>query len=221
MAHAPALLRTNTAPIFPVQHKLGSISSASGISGPRSSQLTGTTIFGSASNVSLPSMATPPSGNGEPVSGGPVIATANIINQKADASRSLYQICISLKTRLFQVPGFDQYQQELDELTASSDGGPVEALWNLMRTGHPLLTIYNALQPDAPLTVEGTTGSPEKVSKIAIFRFVQACMAQLRIPSNECFVINDLMGNDTTGFVKVLTPSCASPPVDRNYWHSS
>lgn len=150
-------------------------------------------------------MATATTVNGDAAPGGPVMATANIINQKADASRSLYQICVMLKARLAQVPDFSQYQQELDELTAKSDGGPVEALWNLLRTGHPLLTVYNALQLDPPLTIEGTKGNDEKVSKIAIFRFVQACMTQLGIPSNECFVINDLTGNDTTGFVKVLT----------------
>ncbi|KAI1869517.1 hypothetical protein JX265_006607 [Neoarthrinium moseri] len=201
MSHAPALLRTNTAPVFPADNKYGSMSS--GVAGPRASQLSGSTVYGSSSNPSIASSSTVSTLIGTGNGSGPVVATANIINQKADASRSLYQICITLKQRLSQVPGFDQYQQEFDDLTAKSEGSPVEALWNLLRTGHPLLTVYNALQPETPLSVEGAAGSPEKVSKIAIFRFVQNCMAQLKIPAAECFVINDLMGNDTTGFVKV------------------
>lgn len=136
--------------------------------------------------------------------GGNVIATANIINQKADASRSLFQICSLLKQRLQQVPGFDRYQEELDELTAKSEGGAVDVVWQLLRTGHPLLTIFNTLEPDRPLTVDNVPGSAAKVSKIAVFRFVEGCLQQLGMKSDECFVINDLMGNDTTGFVKVI-----------------
>ncbi|ETS78983.1 hypothetical protein PFICI_08836 [Pestalotiopsis fici W106-1] len=195
MAHAPALLRTNTAPVFAADRKV-SMSGASGIAGPRASQLSGSTIYASASNPSLSSMATTVADAGH------VIATANIINQKADASRSLFQICSSLKQRLQQVPGFDQYQEELDELTEKSEGGAVDAVWQLLRTGHPLLTIFNTLEPDRPLNVDNVPGSAAKVSKIAVFRFVEGCLHQLGMKSDECFVINDLMGNDTTGFVK-------------------
>lgn len=134
------------------------------------------------------------------------MATANIINQKADASRSLYQICVSLRQRLAQVPGFDEHLKTLDQQAANGDdGGPVESLWNLLRTGHPLLTVYNSLQPETPLRVEETAAVESKRAKIAIFRFVQACLKDLAIPPAECFVINDLMGNDTTGFVKVTS----------------
>ncbi|KAK9414805.1 putative Pleckstrin-like protein [Seiridium unicorne] len=201
MAHAPALLRTNTAPVFTADRRLGGMSS--GVAGPRaSSQLSGSTMFASTSNPSLASVSTATTLGGN--DNGPVMATGNIINQKADASRSLYQICASLKQRLQLVPGFEQYQQELDELTAKSDGGPVDALWNLLRTGHPLLTVFNSLQPERPLNVGGVPGSEAKVSKIAVFRFVEACLQQLNMKSGECFVINDLMGNDTTGFVRVI-----------------
>ncbi|KAH6657625.1 Pleckstrin homology domain-containing protein [Truncatella angustata] len=199
MAHAPALLRTNTAPVFSAERRLGSISGASGIAGPRASALSGSTVYASASNPSLASMSTLVGSDS-----GPVMATANIINQKADASRSLYQICFALKQRLHLVPDFEQYQNELNELTLKSEGGPVDALWNLLRTGLPLLTVFNSLQPEKPLSVDGVAGNPAKVSKIAVFRFVEACLQQLNMKSGECFVINDLMGNDTTGFVKVI-----------------
>jgi cell division control protein 24 len=168
---------------------------------PRASQLSGSTAFAgsSASLSSLGSAAT-----ATPQNGGPVLATANIINQKADASRSLYQICISLKQRLAQVPGFDPYLDQLDP------ADPVDPLWNLFRTGYPLLLIYNALRPNEDLKVEDASANEAKKSKIAIFKFVQACMKDLEIPSSHSFVIADLMGNDTSGFVKVseLTYSC-------------
>ncbi|KAK3312867.1 Pleckstrin homology domain-containing protein [Apodospora peruviana] len=205
MAHAP-LLRTNTAPVFQASMdgvaRLTNTMSMS--SAPRASQLSGSTAVGSTTSLNTltpASTATPPPGNG-----GPVMATGNIINQKADASRSLYQICVSLKQRLAQVPGWEGYLTELEHMAADlDDGGPVESLWKLLRTGYPLLAIYNALQPEKPLQVEQKVGdhSEAKRAKIAILKFVQACLNELKLPPAECFIINDLTGNDTTGFVKV------------------
>ncbi|KAK5989493.1 Rho guanine nucleotide exchange factor scd1 [Cladobotryum mycophilum] len=161
---------------------------------PRASQLSGSTAYASSSS-SLNSL------NSDttviPNGGGPIIATGNIINQKADASRSLYQICISLKQRLGQVPGFEPFLEQLDPTD------PVDPLWSLLRTGYPLLTIYNALEPADPLTVDDPNASESKKSKIAIFKFVQACMKELQVAASDSFVITDLMGNDTSGFVKV------------------
>ncbi|RDA83938.1 hypothetical protein CP532_3647, partial [Ophiocordyceps camponoti-leonardi (nom. inval.)] len=196
MAHAP-LLRNNTLPAFE-----SSLSSTGGFqqnsmsNAPRASQLSGTTAYAGSSSSSLNSLTS--GGTVVPgQNGGPVVATTNIINQKADASRSLYQICVSLKQRLAQVPGFQPFLEQLDP------NDPVDPLWNLLRTGYPLLAIYNALQPSEPLKVEDATASEAKKSKIAIFKFVQACMKELRVPPSESFVITDLMGNDTSGFVKV------------------
>ncbi|KAI0837236.1 hypothetical protein F5Y06DRAFT_84718 [Hypoxylon sp. FL0890] len=195
MAHAPALLRTNTAPVFPADNKYGSMS-ASTMSSLRTSQLSGSTALNS-SNSSITSMST---STVVPASNGNVVPTSNIINQKADASRSLYQICIALKQRLTRVPNFETHLEALS--TPRDDEGPVESLWNLLRTGLPLLTIYNCLQPDSPLEIDPTANDTKR-SKLAIFKFVEACMKRLEIPASESFVISDLMGNDTTGFVKV------------------
>lgn len=161
---------------------------------PRSSQLTGSTLFGPASSTNSWTTITPAQ------NGGNIIPTANIINQKADASRSLYQICVSLKLRLGQVPGFEPFLEQLDP------NDPVDPLWNLLRTGYPLLVIYNALKPTEPIKVEDPNASESKKSKIAVFKFVQACMKELQVPPAESFVISDLMGNDTSGFVKVGSP---------------
>jgi len=182
-------------------------------SAPRQSQLSGSTAFTSTTslNTLTNSSTAGGSGGGSAPSGGPIVATANIINQKADASRSLYQICVLLKQRLSQVPGFEVYLQQLEEWSADQhDGGPVESLWKLLRTGHPLLTIYNALQPETLIQVDPAISNESKRSKIAIANFVRACLNDLKPPPAECFIINDLTGNDTTGFVKVLHPPLPS-----------
>ena len=181
------------------------------MNGTRDSQLSGTTAALSAGHASSTSLATMSTGSTVGGGSGPVMATGNIINQKADASRSLYQICVTLKQRLAQVPGFDVYLREMDEQAAAGTGeGPVESLWKMLQTGHPLLAIYNSLQPDVPLIVSESEGSDAKRSKLAVFRFVKACLEQLPLKNTECFVINDLMGNDTTGFVKVSFPCSRS-----------
>ncbi|KAH6695716.1 CDC24 calponin [Plectosphaerella plurivora] len=192
MAHAPiSLSRTNTTPIFPSANGIGDLSGTMSIT-PRASQLSGSTAYtgSSASLASLASTVVPLQ------NGGPVMATANIINQKADASRSLYHLCVSLKARLALVPGFDEQLQQLDP------NDPVESLWGLFRAGYPLLDIYNALQPEEPLKVDDNA-SESKKAKLALFKFIQACLRDLNIPSADCFVIIDVLGNDTTGFVKV------------------
>lgn len=183
-------------------------------SAPRASQLSGATAFASTTSLntlaSSTTLVNPQVGAPSP---GPVVATSNIINQRADASRSLYQICVSLKQRLAQVPGFESYSAQLEQMAQDPDeGGPVESVWKLLRTGHPLLVIYNALEPEERLVVEEMQGATEeKLSKIAIMKFYQACLKDLKLPPAESFMIKDLTGSDTTGFVKVSI----SPP-DRN-----
>jgi len=198
MAHA-SLLRMNTGPVAIMD--VFDRSNTMGVpNAPRASQLSGSATFPTTnSSSSVNSLSAQ--------SNGQVVATSNIINQRADASRSLYQICVSLKQRLAKVPGFEPYMEELEHMAADPDeGGPVESLWKLLRTGYPLLAIYNVLQPETPLQVqEGPQMSQSKRSKIAILRFVEACKSKLMLPTTEVFIITDLAGNDTTGFVKVTS----------------
>ncbi|KAI1174565.1 Rho guanyl nucleotide exchange factor [Nemania sp. FL0916] len=167
----------------------------------RASHLSGSTAVNSSSTTSLASMASVatalPAANG-------VVATANIINQRADASRSLYQICVALKQRLAKVPGFEGYLQVIERDILSSDYNPVESLWVVLRSGDPLLTIYNSIKPNVPLNPHDITQDPARRPKAATFKFIDACLRQLQILPAECFIVNDLMGSDTTGFVKVI-----------------
>ncbi|KAI0874246.1 Rho guanyl nucleotide exchange factor [Hypoxylon argillaceum] len=167
----------------------------------RASHLSGSTVVNSASTTSLASMTSaitvaPPT-NG-------VVATANIINQRADASRSLYQICVSLKQRLAKVPGFERYLQVVEQDALSSEYNPVESLWGLLRGGEPLLVIYNSIKPEVPFILSDLTQDPARRPKIATFKFIDVCLRQLQISAAECFIVSDLMNTDTTGFVKVI-----------------
>lgn len=201
MAHAPALIRTNTAPVFPANSNYGPSSSvAATMSSLRSSHLSGSTAVNSASTTSLASM-TSAATVVAPMNG--VMATANIINQRADASRSLYQICVSLKQRLAKVPGFEGFLEVIERDALSSEYNPVESLWDVLRTGEPLLTIYNSFKPAVPLNPGDLPKDPARRPKAATFKFIDACLRQIQIPATDCFIVSDLMNNDTTGFVKV------------------
>jgi cell division control protein 24 len=134
--------------------------------------------------------------------GGNVVATNNIINQRADASRSLYQICVATDQRLAQVPGFDAHLSEIQDEDQGEEMDPVSSLWKCLRKGVPLLTIYNVLRPAEPLQIDEKL-SETKRPKAAAFKFVAACMKDLNLPPGECFALTDLFGDDTTGFVKV------------------
>ncbi|KAI4121488.1 MAG: hypothetical protein LQ338_006330 [Usnochroma carphineum] len=93
----------------------------------------------------------------------------------------------------------------MEEEEAEADGAtdPVTTMWNCLRRGYPLMTIYNALQPHNPIKVDASRVAERSIGKAATFKFLQACLTDLMIPANECFLITDLYGSDTTGFVKV------------------
>jgi cell division control protein 24 len=130
-----------------------------------------------------------------------VTATDNVMNSVADASSSLFQICVSLRQRLHGVPGFSESLLEEEE-DADEDTDPVTLLWRTFRRGYPLMLLYNALRPNQPLTIP-TGVREEKKGKAATFKFLQACSTDLGFPLEEMFIISDLYGDDTTGFVKV------------------
>ena len=89
---------------------------------------------------------------------------------------------------------------------------PVSSLWRCLRKGTPLVTLYNTLQPAEPLPLPDNKMAEPKKSKMAAFKFVEACMKDLQIPPGDVFALSDLFGDDTTGFVKVrLFLLCLSP----------
>jgi cell division control protein 24 len=215
MEIAPGLPRTHTAPamstrtlqqqttpspLFQTQSHSSQYSSYS-----QTSALSGATLTSTSPHPDPRPTGTPTpqqSHAASPSNGGPITATNNIINQVADASKSLFQICISLRRRLRLVPGFEVHLDEVERQTADGTIDPVTAMWGCFRKGFPLMTVYNALGPAKPIQVDSKLPLA-KQAKSAAFKFVQACMTELKFPSDECFQIRDLDGDDTAGFVKV------------------
>lgn len=158
------------------------------------------TLFGgSAPPPAFPTSSTP-------VNGGPVEAANNVLNKRADIDTSLFQRCRRLQQRLRAIPGFERWMVE-EENKASSDDDPVSLIWRTLRRGYPLMDIYNALGPKVRLSVDDskvTESNAKKFEKMATYKFLQACIGELKFPSEECFIIGDLYGDDTTGFVKVV-----------------
>lgn len=133
---------------------------------------------------------------------GPV-AEDNIINRRG--GESIYQSCVNLKKRLAEVPGFEAHLVEMEaEDRAKGITDPVASLWNYLRNGFPLLTIYNATAPDETLELDYTKVAEAKRPKAATFKFLQACLQELAFPQQDCFLITDLYGESTTGFIKVI-----------------
>ncbi|KAK0310352.1 Guanine nucleotide exchange factor for Cdc42p [Friedmanniomyces endolithicus] len=131
---------------------------------------------------------------------GEVTATDNVMNSVADASSSLFQICVSLRQRLLGVPGFREWLEEEEE-EADDDTDPVTLLWRTFRRGLPLTMLYDTLNPSRPIQLKGI--KEEKIGKAATFKFLQACVNDLKFAQEDCFIVTDLYGDDTTGFVKV------------------
>ena len=133
----------------------------------------------------------------------------NIMNIKASADSSLYQICRNLRSRLADVPGFEDHIAEMKEEEAAANGAldPVTLMWNFLRRGYPLITIYNALRLSDQIYFDQTKLKESKVGKAATFKFLEACMRDLKFEPSECFLITDLYGEDTTGFVKASVRS--------------
>ncbi|EXJ86881.1 hypothetical protein A1O3_03835 [Capronia epimyces CBS 606.96] len=131
---------------------------------------------------------------------GPMLDKNNIINVRD--GESLYQLCVKLRRRLSGVPGFRPYLDEMEEREADGETDPVSSLWQCFRSGLPLLTIYNASNPEeGDLHVDTT--KPERVGKEAAFLFIKSCMQQMNIPAADTFTVTDLYSDNTTGFVKV------------------
>jgi len=100
------------------------------------------------------------------------------------------------------VPGFDAHLADSDSEITGQDMDPVSSLWRCLRKGEPLLTIYNTLRPAELLGLDENIKTDRR-PKMAAFKFVQACLQDLKLPPEESFTLSDLFGDDTTGFVKV------------------
>lgn len=221
VAYGPQVLRTHTAPHHPVTgvtppnmsavhpgslvHSRAHTSSNHSFQSQPSSRNSDTTQ-GTTTSTLFPPPPLPTAGAMNPTSGGvpnggDVAPTVNIMNSVGDAKQSLFQKCVATRTRLSSVPEFQDYLLE-EEDEAGEDTDPVTLLWRTFRRGFPLMSLYNALEPAQPLQISASV-KEDKKGKAATFKFLQACVNDLKFPADECFIIMDLYGDDTTGFVKV------------------
>ncbi len=156
-----------------------------------------------AQHGSVPAQSTQtsslPPANGIPQRNG------HIMNMTAGNNSSLYQICVNLRRRLTDVPGFHEHIAEMEEEEAETNDStdPVTSMWNCFRRGYPLVTVYNALNPPQRIEVDSVRHRESKVGKQATYQFLKACQYELKFPSQDLFLIADLYNEDTTGFVKV------------------
>jgi len=155
-----------------------------------------------ATSVSTLTGPTPPYPTSTPANGAPIEASNNVLNRRGDKETSLFQICLNLRLRLRKVPEFEQFLLE-EEREADEDTDPVTLLWRTFRRGYPLLSLYNALSPERRIEIDNSRVNEKKRGQAATFKFLQACLSELRFPVEECFIITDLYNDDTTGFVKV------------------
>lgn len=140
--------------------------------------------------------------NSSNVASTPIVSSENVLNRVADKETSLFQICLSLRQRLLCVPNFEHHLREEEE-KADEDIDPVTLLWRTFRRGYPLVTLYNAHDPDRQLDLNPRNVSDSNKAKSAAFKFLQACIDEFGLDRADCFILTDLYGEDTTGFVKV------------------
>ncbi|OQO13212.1 hypothetical protein B0A48_01440 [Cryoendolithus antarcticus] len=217
----PYLMRTHTAPSRGLQNPAKPTSNMNGNYPPpnphilsrahtssnhsmqskESSRSSDTTQGTTNSTLFPPPLGSGPTSNGGGPNGNDVTPTVNIMNSVAHASASLFQVGVALRKRLLAVPGFEEDLMD-EEADAGEDTDPVTLLWRFFRRGFPLIYLYNALEISAPLQVNATL-KDEKKPKAATLKFLQACMNELKFPQDECFIVMDLYGDDTSGFVKV------------------
>ena len=148
-----------------------------------------------------------------PVNGGPVEASESVLNKRADKDTSLFQRCLTLQMRLRAIPGFERWLlEEEDRADDDEPVDPVTLLWRTFRKGYPLMELYNTLGPRTLLVIPNAKAdekSQKKHEKMATYKFIQACVNELGISQESCFILGDLYGDDTTGFVKV----CKTPTI--------
>ncbi|KAI8647226.1 hypothetical protein BD408DRAFT_479346 [Parasitella parasitica] len=114
-------------------------------------------------------------------------------------SGSLYHLCRSVLDKLSTIDGMQMY---LEKDTTSD---PLSKLTKICRQGFPLCTLYNALKPVKPLSVDTDPNLNALNScKANVYHFIVACIRDLSVPEEEMFTISDLFQDDTTGFVKVV-----------------
>ncbi|OAD74603.1 hypothetical protein PHYBLDRAFT_111803 [Phycomyces blakesleeanus NRRL 1555(-)] len=125
--------------------------------------------------------------------------------QKPIQGQSLYHTCLSVLDRLALVNGFQQFLDSPVQKTQLLNTDPVTKLWNLCQLGTPLYTLFNALDPKEPLTLEYNHNlNQANNAKAIVYHFLVSCRKELDFAEEDLFGITDIFLDDTNGFVKVV-----------------
>ena len=118
---------------------------------------------------------------------------------------SLFHKCLYLQQRLRQILAFERWMIE-EEDKVGDDTDAVTILWRTLQRGYPLIEVYNVFNPQVSLSVGdlGRDLDDKKSSRIAVNKFIEACVHELKFPLGECFTLGDLYGDDISGFLKVV-----------------
>jgi len=130
----------------------------------------------------------------------------SIYQQDIETFHSVFQVCVSLLKRLKRVPRFGRWMQ--GDIRNPYDDAKVELLtmlWKTFQLGHPLIDLYNLVNPRAPLIVDESVPENQR-ARHATLLFLRACIRDLQIPLSECFTLTHMYSYDILGFFKV----CAS-----------
>ncbi|UZJ53026.1 hypothetical protein CBS101457_002346 [Exobasidium rhododendri] len=159
---------------------------------------------------------------------GAPLAANTIGNKPAVAGSSLYQACLTLRDRLWCVPGFGEaflsqggeeavggFSSALPSPNGLSSpansrprinaSDPVTQLWQCFRLGAPLCWLFNNLKPRNELVINPDANrSNANECKKQVAKFIIALNHELAWDSDDIFTVSQLYLNDTNGFVKVI-----------------
>ncbi|KAG1051761.1 hypothetical protein G6F43_006051 [Rhizopus delemar] len=116
---------------------------------------------------------------------------------KPSNGTSLYHTCRSVLEKLSVVPNMEYY------LNDDSPNDPLNKLWTICRRGVPLVALFNALEPNDPLTVDSSCTQLNECKK-NVYHFIVACRNELNFKEEDLFTLSDLYKDNTNGFVKVV-----------------
>lgn len=116
---------------------------------------------------------------------------------KPSNGTSLYHTCRSVLEKLSVVPNMEYY------LNDDSPNDPLNKLWTICRRGVPLVALFNALEPNDPLTVDSSCTQLNECKK-NVYHFIVACRNELNFKEEDLFTLSDLYKDNTNGFVKVI-----------------
>ncbi|CAO3698847.1 unnamed protein product [Rhizopus stolonifer] len=118
------------------------------------------------------------------------------ITNKPSNGTSLYHTCRSVLEKLAAVPDMQTH------INAEEPNDPLNRLWTICRRGLPLVTLFNALNPNDSLSLKPVCTQLNDRKK-CVYHFIVACRNELELKEEDLFTLSDVYKDNTNGFVKV------------------